>query len=417
MVQLALSGSAEAAKLPTSLTSRHHEIHRWFNFIAGFSPEFVASCINNASGVRDGYVLDPFAGAGTTLVEAQLAGLPTVGYEPHPFFAEMARAKLDHELSTDDVNMVEALVAESFSRGVDPSTVWTETPLTFLRKLIPEPALTQLAASPELVEALPERLQPIFRLIVSRTLEGTSGSKTDGVYKAPTSAKRSLEPRGVLASVCAELRHDLEVAGDRTVATLVARPAGDGIADGASLCVTSPPYLNNFDFAEMTRMELYFWRFAGSWREITETVRSQLLVNTTTAPSYLRCDAAKFRASVDDDVFAFSEALYSELATVCNGRSKPYHQLVYPYTGGLSEIFAQVYGSLQADAPIHVVVADSALYGVHIRLHDLVALILAGLGFREVAIRHLRERGERWVLAKRKGPPGKLGEYWVSAKR
>lgn len=416
-MQLALPGSADAAKLPTSLTSRHHEIHRWFNFIAGFSPEFVASCIDGAEGVREGYVLDPFAGAGTTLVEAQLAGLPATGYEPHPFFAEMARAKLDRELTIDDVSMVEVAVADSFSSRADPSAVWADTPLTFLRKLIPEPALSQLAACPELVESLPERLHPIFRLIVSRTLEGTSGSKTDGVYKAPTSSKRSLEPRGVLAAVCSELRDDLIVVGDRTMATLIERPAGDGIAGGASLCVTSPPYLNNFDFAEMTRMELYFWRFAESWREITEIVRSQLLVNTTTAPSHLRCDEAAFRAVVDSDVFAVAERLYSELARVCSGRSKPYHRLVYPYTSGLSEIFGRVYGALQKDAPVHVVVADSALYGVHIKLHDLVALILAGLGFREVTIRHLRGRGERWVLAKRKGPPGKLGEYWVSATR
>lgn len=201
------------------------------------------------------------------------------------------------------------------------------------------------------------------------------------------------------------------------MATLIERPAGDGIAGDASLCVTSPPYLNNFDFAEMTRMELYFWRFAESWREITETVRSQLLVNTTTAPSYLRCDETTFRAVVDSDVFAFAERLYSELSAVCGGRSKPYDRLVYPYTSGLSEIFGRVYEALQKDAPVHVVVADSALYGVHVRLHDLVALILAGFGFREVTIHHLRERGERWVLAKRRGPPGKLGEYWVSATR
>jgi len=30
-------------------------------------------------------------------------------------------------------------------------------------------------------------------------------------------------------------------------------------ADSGSLIVTSPPYLNNFDFAEMARMYLYFW--------------------------------------------------------------------------------------------------------------------------------------------------------------
>jgi hypothetical protein len=35
-------------KLPTNLTTRNFEVHRWFNFIAGFSPEFVAREIVSA---------------------------------------------------------------------------------------------------------------------------------------------------------------------------------------------------------------------------------------------------------------------------------------------------------------------------------------------------------------------------------
>ena len=64
--------------------------------------------------------------------------------------------------------------------------------------------------------------------------------------------------------------------------------------ESCSLCITSPPYLNNFDFAEMTRMELYFWRYAGSWNEITERVRRRLIVNTTTAPTDLKRDQNRF---------------------------------------------------------------------------------------------------------------------------
>ena len=30
---------------PTNLTTHRHPVDRWFNFIAGFSPEFVSSCI------------------------------------------------------------------------------------------------------------------------------------------------------------------------------------------------------------------------------------------------------------------------------------------------------------------------------------------------------------------------------------
>src|SRR5438045_7850531 len=51
----------------------------------------------------------------------------------------------------------------------------------------------------------------------------------------------------------------------------------------AFIVVIFPPYLNNFDFAEMTRMLLYFWGIASSWAQITDKVRRKLVVNTTTA--------------------------------------------------------------------------------------------------------------------------------------
>jgi hypothetical protein len=99
------------------------------------------------------------------------------------------------------------------------------------------------------------------------------------------------------------------------------------------------------------------------------------------------------------------------------GRSKDYHRLIFPYIAGLFGVFERCHSALSDDAPMHVVVADSAFYGVHIPLHDIVALSLSLLGFRQVATEHLRSRGDRWILAKRKGPPGKLGEYWISAAR
>ncbi len=33
-------------KLPTNTTTRSHPVHRWFNFIAGFSPELVQTCMD-----------------------------------------------------------------------------------------------------------------------------------------------------------------------------------------------------------------------------------------------------------------------------------------------------------------------------------------------------------------------------------
>jgi hypothetical protein len=419
-MQLAMHGTAMGdAKLPTNLTARSHPVHRWFNFIAGFSPEFVASCIVDSPGVTDGYVLDPFAGAGTTLVEAQMCGLPAVGYEPHPFFAEMARAKLATDLTCDDLDSLEQVLLGGVAIGANPGAVWSETPLTFLVKLLPEKSLAQLASVPLLAEEIEPRLLPMFRLIGSKVLESAAGAQTDGIYKAPTSQKRPRDVAASVRSVCAMVREDLALLGPaaRSDAVIVGQSSSDGIAPGASLCVTSPPYLNNFDFAEMTRMELYFWRLAESWREITDLVRSKLLVNTTTAPRDRKLSPDTYIDQLPGELFAAASVLYGRVAAASKGRSKDYHRLVFPYIHGLFEVFANCREALQDGANIHVIVADSAFYGVHVPLHDLTAMSLRLCGFEDVAVRHLRERGDRWVLAKRQGPPGKLGEYWISGVR
>jgi hypothetical protein len=60
-------------------------IHRWVPWIAGFSAPFVQDAIEAylPRGSRNKQlVLDPFAGVGTTLIEAVKAGCNTTGYSP-----------------------------------------------------------------------------------------------------------------------------------------------------------------------------------------------------------------------------------------------------------------------------------------------------------------------------------------------
>jgi hypothetical protein len=71
--------------------------HRWANWIAGFSGDFVQSAIKHyiRRPQSDSLILDPFAGVGTTLVEAGRAGVNSVGFEINPFPALVARVKLE----------------------------------------------------------------------------------------------------------------------------------------------------------------------------------------------------------------------------------------------------------------------------------------------------------------------------------
>lgn len=78
--------------------NRDLPLHRWVPWIAGFSADFVDDCLEkyiSDRGNRNAWVLDPFAGVGTTLLQGYLHGLNVVGFEINPYAALASRAKLE----------------------------------------------------------------------------------------------------------------------------------------------------------------------------------------------------------------------------------------------------------------------------------------------------------------------------------
>jgi len=183
--------------------------------------------------------------------------------------------------------------------------------------------------------------------------------------------------------------------------------------------VTSPPYLNNFDFAEMTRMHLYFWGICGSWREITTAVRDKLIINTTTALTSHRTLHSQYRDSIARALLPELDSIVSALARerlVRAGR-KDYDQLVYPYFAQMTRVLLETQRCLNVGGTAHVVVADAALYGIHVSTPQFLASAMSDMGFTTVQCIKLRDRGHRWVLDKRDGSPTGLGEYHIVGRR
>ncbi len=85
--------SPSAFNDPSFSTNKTLPIHRWVPWIAGFSSSFVSQALDNYLR-RQGTVLDPFAGVGTTLVEAMLKGHNVIGFEINPYPALACNTKL-----------------------------------------------------------------------------------------------------------------------------------------------------------------------------------------------------------------------------------------------------------------------------------------------------------------------------------
>lgn len=408
-------------RLPTNTTANRHAIHRWFNFIAGYAPEFVAQQCPQSIGAL---LLDPFAGCGTSLVVAQSLGHRAVGFEPHPFFVRIARAKTQATPESTRLRRIEAALLDGIE-APENAAVLSESAEAFLVKLFDEHTLRQLLGARAALEQAGLNKDDLAFLLLSRVVDMCSKAQTDGIYKAPTTTKKADAPADAIRTIFEQVRQDIAKAVP--AAALPAAVLHEASSEQMSvvetgsvdIVVTSPPYLNNFDFAEMTRMHLYFWGMCSSWREITEEVRSKLVINTTTALAGQRDIQAQYRDRVERAVLPELDTIVTALASERRVRAgkKEYDLLVYPYFAQMTRVLLEVQRCLTEGGAAHVVVADAAFYGIHVSTPQFLASSMSAMGFSNVQCIKLRDRGHRWILGKRDGSPTGLGEYHIIATR
>ena len=74
-------------------------IHRWYIFPHSFTSELVHALIDEWNLNSEDHILDPFAGAGTTLLAAKEKGIPATGYDLSPLAVFASRVKFtNHNL-------------------------------------------------------------------------------------------------------------------------------------------------------------------------------------------------------------------------------------------------------------------------------------------------------------------------------
>jgi DNA modification methylase len=408
-------------RLPTNTTTHGHAVHRWFNFIAGFSPELVQACVaaRGVCATDDVRLLDPFSGCGTAPLAARLLGASAVAYEAHPFFAAISEAKANSARYWDSLPAIHAAIGRGLLRRDVTGVAISDSAAAFLGKMFDGENLVALhSARRELTEA-GLAANPLALLILSRILDYCCFAATDGIYKAPTSTKRALSPKAAMTKVFGTLAEDeLEAHIGRDTPRIYAKSseAMEELEDNSiDLVVTSPPYLNNFDFAEMTRMYLYFWGMAATWGEISDRVRSRLIVNTTTALKGHKDRQEAYRSTLPVGVRDAADQAVASLAVRRTSKAgkKDYDLLVYPYLSQMQTVLRECRRVLRPGAPFHMMVSDAALYGIHLPAPQWLADIMTHAGFSDVQCEMVRPRGHRWILEKREGAVGGLGEYYI----
>lgn len=387
-------------------------VHRWFRYSAGFSAEWVESVIKDRCKFGKQVVLDPFAGSGTTLIAAQQSGAASVGLEAHPFVTRVARAKLQYRESPD--------LLRSHARSVIQLARITEADVKHY------PSLIQRCYSPESLNSL-DQLRRAWEalddgspasclswLALVSILRSTSAAGTaPWQYALPNKSKKSwLSPMDAYSRMIAMMLQDMVAIGMRSPAEAAlfqddARMMAAVKSDSVNLVITSPPYPNNYDYADATRLEMSFFGEVSGWGDLQLAVR-QFLVRSCSQHMQERTDAVE--QYLDD---AAVDPIRDELATVCaklerernlHGGRKNYHLMVAAYFVDMAKIWNALRRVCSSPAEIIFVIGDSAPYGVYVPVMDWNATLAKSAGFVNPAFEKTRDRNVKWKNRKHRVP-------------
>jgi DNA modification methylase len=390
------------------ITFRSNEtlpVHRWWPYVQGYSAEFVRGVLER-EGLRPGAtVLDPFAGSGTTLVEARLGGYRAVGTELLAPAVLAARVKTRFELDpTRLVRAADQLVAAARRRGAGPLPFLRETARQFslaalrdLTRLRDELPTEGTAIADALRLAFGRILIPASRLHRSPCLGYRRGPATEG----PAPFDRFLEATGEMADDLRDLRRARARWGPPSeVLTADARtavwPAGS-----IDLAVTSPPYVNGMDYVMNYKIDLAWLGYATSYADLVRLRTAEVACDNLPrreTQAYLGLD--DLPDPWLDDILPRIRANVERHGSY---RRNDAHAVVHRYFADLVPVLRGVHRALVPGGRFVVVVGDSLLAGAYVPGDLILARLGASVGFtiRSVEVARSRRSGQRRSFALR----------------
>jgi hypothetical protein len=188
------------------------------------------------------------------------------------------------------------------------------------------------------------------------------------------------------------------------------------VPDGwATLVITSPPYANNYDYADATRLEMTFMGEIRGWGDLHKAVRQHLVracsqhvpLNAVNLAEILE---APELAPIRDEIVPVCQKLSS--VRLERGGKKTYNNMVACYFLDMARVWRALRRVCASPSEICFVIGDSAPYGVYVPVIDWFGKLARGAGFNSWTFKKLRDRNIKWKNRKHRVPLCE-GHLWV----
>ncbi|MCK6472716.1 MAG: hypothetical protein L6R28_13320 [Planctomycetes bacterium] len=384
----------------SALDSADYPRHRWYFFKEAFSPEIVNHAIKDAKIRKGALVVDPFCGSGTVPLQAALNGYRGHGIEVNPFLAFVARTKLA-TCSIQAFDTALGKVKAGAKRGAKSPLEGFSTfswKCGAKRWLFNRPVLRAFEGGWRVAS---RENGPAFSLVKLCLLEAAMSAcnaAKDGkclrykhdwknLHLSQSDFSEALDVRAAL--VRADLKAEARLNGHFRIQQGDVRTKE--LPERFNLCITSPPYLNSFDYTDVYRPELFLGNFVTSMPQLMRlrlrTLRSHVQVSWPAASEH------QYGTH-------YAESLRLILARKKRLWDRRIPDMIKAYFEDMELVLKALRRKAAPTASAWIVVSTSAYAGVEIPVDLIIADIASACGWylREVnVLRYLgRLAGQQW---------------------
>ncbi|MEB2584694.1 DNA methyltransferase [Bacillus cereus] len=260
------------AQLVNFSTNISVPVHGWFKYREGYSQQLVTELINRSGITTNEYVIDPFCGSGTTIVEAALNGYSGLGVDVNPMSAFIANTKSMY-FSDEDLLVLRQYI-QRFELHELPDVEIQE--YEDLVQYFTVENFNDLLAIKQFVNEISElKIRDLFKLGLLSIVEEVSDRKRDGngLAKRPTKISNvhwffynkmlTIEQDLLTNRIQQNVVGNCMSGSSENLATFVSQYNSVN-GKTAGVIIFSPPYANSFDYFESYKLELRIGDFADS---------------------------------------------------------------------------------------------------------------------------------------------------------
>jgi hypothetical protein len=366
--------------------------HRWYFYKEGFSPSLVNKAIEESNILKNDIILDPFNGSGTVTLTASLQGFNSIGFEVNPFTSFLSQVKTTN-FSQKNFKKVSDSIMFNSERGakslLNNYSTFTENNHKGKSKWLFNKDVLQAFTGGYNNLGNSSKSSKLAKLALVSAIMENCNAKKDGKCLRYKNNWENLNYDKY--TFLESLESNLNIIEKDLSDKIEAKPflkTGDSrklikkLDSTFKLCITSPPYLNTFDYTDIYRPELFLSGFINSSEELRElrfkTVRSHVQVNWK-------------KPKLNDFGPHFNEVF----KRISNKKELLMHKnipdMISAYFEDMEGIFKDLKQKAEEGASLWFVVSTSAYANEHIPVDLILADIATKVGWKLKEIGVLRE--------------------------